>query len=400
MNRESEKSKPCQIADVTVVISTFNRANFLPEAIESILAQHVRPARIVIVDDGSSDETQQVVKPYLLEIEYIRKENGGKARSLNFILPSINTEYTWFFDDDDAAYPEALEHLLTPLDNNPNLGFTFGSFNVSDHDSKLLQAASRPVPYLFANEPISQQRLKLFRDCTVMMSGSLLRTDAIHAVGGLNEALIRGQDYDLMVRLAVQFDFTYCGSAVYVWREHHGVRGSANMQHTAANRLAFWAKYNEPIGYYLRYKLALTRFAIDPDKLDYEQKEIRSALIRRAWALAPKLPLILPVNDIIEAFEIEPSQSINLLEFKLLEDTFHHDFVTYRAAGVLLHLWRLVLTRPGYKALESLSRGLYWIGRKESRLFNRVRFMSVAIVLFCASKLAKVVWMTLPMQKH
>src|SRR3982751_5606096 len=103
---------PAATADVTVVISTYNRSRYLPEAIESILAQSIRPVRFVVVDDGSTDSTSSVVASFGDLVEYVRKDNGGKAHSLCFVMPSVTTKYVWFFDDDDAAYPAALEIML------------------------------------------------------------------------------------------------------------------------------------------------------------------------------------------------------------------------------------------------------------------------------------------------
>ena len=378
-------------ADVTVVISTFNRANFLPEAIESMLAQSVRPARIVVVDDGSTDETPQIVEQYSTTVDYIRKKNGGKSRALNYVLPSIKTEYIWFFDDDDAAYPYALEHLLSVLEKSPGLGFAFGSCDLAKSDINLLSTSTRPVPYLYANEPIALQRLKLYHDCTISMSGSLIRTDAIRAVNGLNEKLIRSQDYDLLLRLAAKFDFAYCGSSVFVVRQHGGLRGSSNTQHPAVDRDKSFAKYNELIGRYLRYELPLKVFSLEPSSVTREQRNTRNALINRAWALGPKSPTALAISDLIEAFDVEPSRSLDNLELKILEETLSHDFVAYRPTRTLLRLWHLAKSYTGCSALGHLSKGIYRLGRKQNDLVDQTKLTSVAILLFGVSKLGKVV---------
>lgn len=378
-------------ADVTVVIATFNRAKFLPEAIESMLNQHVRPVRIVVVDDGSTDQTQQLVERYAKDVEYVLKENGGKAKALNSVLPSITTKYLWFFDDDDAAYPDALQRLVEFLDNKNDLGFVFGSFDVAKSNTTLLQSSIRPVPYLYSGGNVVQQRLRLYRDCTVMMSGSIIRTKAVIAVGGLNEDLIRCQDYDLMVRLAAKYDFAYCGSSVYVWREHDGLRGSLESRHADEGRVRVWAKYNEPIGRYLRYELSLRSFSIEPACIVDTQRGIRESLISRSWVLAPKLPLYPVVNDLIEAFELERSLPLNAKELVMLEETFHHDFVSYKEVNSLMRLWRLALTPPGCVALEHLSKGIYWLGRRERRVRDKFRFTSVAIWLFVISRASKLI---------
>ena len=90
---------------VSVIVPTFNRARYLPECLESLLAQTFPPTQIVVVNDGSTDDTASAVKPYLDRIEYIEKENGGKSSALNLVLPNIRNDYVWIFDDDGDPCP-------------------------------------------------------------------------------------------------------------------------------------------------------------------------------------------------------------------------------------------------------------------------------------------------------
>ena len=369
------------IADVTVVIPTFNRAKYLPEALESILGQTMRPARVVVVDDGSTDDTALVMRRFMPSVEYVRRANGGKASALAMMMPSITTEYTWFFDDDDAAYPTAMEDLLKVASESADLGFAFGCNDIGRTESRLLASPVHRGRYEFQSASPRKQRLRLFRDCTVMMSGSLLRTRAIRTVGGLNPEQVRCQDYDLLVRLAASYPFRFCGSSVYIWRSHDGVRGSATALHAFKDRLAGWSHYNEVIGYFLRYQLPLSDFLGDPDADITEPPVRRSALIARAWATAPKLPLHLPVSDLVEAFSFRALGPLNEEECEYLRECFHDDFIGYRPVTAIFRLWRLGWSREGRAALTEMARGIYWIGHTKKRPYDRIRLIGASFYL-------------------
>lgn len=373
---------PTRSADVTIVVATYNRAHYLPQALDSLLAQTMAARRIVVVDDGSTDATASVMEGYRGRIEYLRKENGGKARALNHVLPGVDTEFVWFFDDDDAAYPDALERLLGVLRADEALGFAFGAFDVGKSDADLLAAPARPSPYRHEDRSAAWQRLELFRECTLMMSGALLRTAAVRAVGGLNEALIRGQDYDLMLRLACRFPFRYCGGSVYVWREHEGSRGTATERHAHDDRIRTWARYNEPIGRFLLDHVPLALFSPEADAGSGGAGTRRKALIVRAWAVATKLPATYPAADLLAAFEADPTTDLDHDEEGLLERTFHHDFIAYRLPIPVRMLARLARSRPGCTALRKISRGLYWLGHEQDRHRLKTRIIVSALFLY------------------
>ena len=90
---------------VSIIVPTFNRARYLPECLDSLLAQTFPATEIIDVNDSSTDDTARVIRPYLDRITYVEKENGGKSTALNLVLPGIQSDYLWIFDDDDVALP-------------------------------------------------------------------------------------------------------------------------------------------------------------------------------------------------------------------------------------------------------------------------------------------------------
>ena len=381
-------NKPCTApaAAITVVVPTHNRAEYLGESLASLLSQSLPLRRIVVVDDGSTDETRSVVERFGARVEYVHLTNGGKARALNQLLPTVDTEFVWFFDDDDVAHPDAAEQLAIAALRLPAATFVFG-----DHElvwaRGCIDQATRvvPRPYAYVDEPLGMQRLRLFRECTVMMTGSLLRTAAVRAVGGLNEALLRCQDYDLMLRLAVHGPFGHVPCSVYRWRQHDGHRGTGAAAHGNDDRVAAWAKYNEPIGLFLRDKTPTSSF--DPQLASAHAKPAsgRVSALARAWAIAPKLPLKHGVELLAAAIALDPASPLTPFEREMTREAFNHAFVALRPSGALWALAGLVRSAAGRAALREVGRGLYWLSAVQSSFLDRLRWRSLAFGLAALS---------------
>ena len=109
---------------VSVLIPTYNRAEYLAECLDSILEQTLRPYEVIVVDDGSSDATRQVLNNYESGIKIIKSPNRGKPAALNLGLAAATGKYVWVFDDDDVALLDALERFVAPLEAHPEYGFS------------------------------------------------------------------------------------------------------------------------------------------------------------------------------------------------------------------------------------------------------------------------------------
>ena len=105
---------------------TFNRSAFLVESIESLLVQTHPIHKIIVINDGSTDGTLEVLKAYEGRVDVISKPNGGKAAALNMALQLVPEGLVWIFDDDDLALPDGLETLMTLLSRNPGANMAYG----------------------------------------------------------------------------------------------------------------------------------------------------------------------------------------------------------------------------------------------------------------------------------
>lgn len=114
------------LAGISLVIPCFNGAAFIGEAIETALAQTRPPDEIIVIDDGSTDGSADVVRRYPARIGYIRQENGGEASARNRGLGAASGALVAFLDADDLWLPTSLETLLALLDDMTAAGFAFG----------------------------------------------------------------------------------------------------------------------------------------------------------------------------------------------------------------------------------------------------------------------------------
>jgi len=117
---------PMKNPKVSVILPTFNRAAYLPDAIESVLCQTFRDFELVIVDDGSTDNTRQIVQMYPdKRIRYRFKQNGGIASALNCGIKQSTGTYLARLDSDDVFLPEKLAYQVACLDANPDCGLVY-----------------------------------------------------------------------------------------------------------------------------------------------------------------------------------------------------------------------------------------------------------------------------------
>ena len=123
---------------VSVIIPTYNRSKLVVETLRTVLDQTYRDKEVIIVDDGSTDDTESALSPYLDRITYIRQENQGVNAARNTALEVAKGEYIALLDSDDLWMDFKLDLEVAVLDDNPDVGFVYGDFVVSrDNDSDM-----------------------------------------------------------------------------------------------------------------------------------------------------------------------------------------------------------------------------------------------------------------------
>jgi glycosyltransferase involved in cell wall biosynthesis len=199
---------------VSVVIPCFNQAHYLAEAVDSVLAQTLPAAEIVVVDDGSSDNSFEVAGRYE-SVRRIRQGNSGVAAARNAGWRSTSSEFLVFLDADDRLLPEALEVGAGALSSRPRLAFVSGFSRDVGNDGRPLEGLRQPL--------VTQDHyLRLLENCFIWSGSSIVyRRSSLEAVGGFDEKLSAADDYDLYLRLARRFPI-YCHETVVTEYRRHG----------------------------------------------------------------------------------------------------------------------------------------------------------------------------------
>lgn len=186
---------------VSVVITTYNRPQYLGEAIQSVLDQHFADFELIIVNDNPSDtKTDEVVRAYADDrIQYIKnKKNLGGTKSLNVGLHAARGEYVAILDDDDMwASPEKLEHQVRYLDEHKDVVAVGTNMIVIDPAGREIGKRQ----YLTSDTEIKRN---FFRANSIAHSAVLYRKAVARSVGGYDESLPRGKDYDLWLRIGTK----------------------------------------------------------------------------------------------------------------------------------------------------------------------------------------------------
>ena len=206
----------CPKEIVTVVVTCHNQGHFLRESIGSILSQTRLPDEILIVDDGSSDNTRDEARRFP-EVIYIRQDNSGLAAARNTGLSRSRGDLLVFLDADDRLLPHALEAGLDDFAAHPECAFVFGAFRKID-------ATGKPLGERAPMRPLGEDAyLGLLRNNQICMHATaMFRRRALEAVGGYDTSLPACEDYDLYLKIARRFPAHQHARLVAEYRMHPG----------------------------------------------------------------------------------------------------------------------------------------------------------------------------------
>jgi glycosyltransferase involved in cell wall biosynthesis len=254
---------------VSVVIPTYNAAELLPEAVESVLEQTYEDFEIIVVDDGSTDETPDVMGTYTEDVRYIRKENGGSASARNRGIREARGEYVAFLDADDRWRSTKLEVQMREHAANPALAWSYSEAHLVDHETgEVLFRKSQTRPR-YGGDILR----KLLRGNFVTPSTVLVERSVFDDVGTFDESSLHriSEDWDLWLRIAARHPIRYIEEPLVEMRQHTG-RKTQTMDLDAA----------------LESRLAIIDKAVarNPERLDDLHEPARADLyvrIGRKW---------------------------------------------------------------------------------------------------------------------
>lgn len=186
----------------SVIIATYNRGVCLTNAIDSVLAQTYKDIEIIVVDDGSTDDTRKILTPYMDKIKYIFKQNGGCASARNVGIQASTGDFIAFLDDDDLFEPKKLEDQIGIL-SSTGADFVYSkSIEFTDDGGEWVGNVAAP------NNPEDFAVEHFLTNCA-RSSTILYRRKCVIEVGGYDESSIYNEDTDFLQKVAIRFCAVY-----------------------------------------------------------------------------------------------------------------------------------------------------------------------------------------------
>ncbi|MYL26818.1 MULTISPECIES: glycosyltransferase [Halomonadaceae] len=188
---------------VSIVTPTFNRADYLREAIDSVSAQTYANFEHLIVDDGSTDDTAGVVASYGDErLRYFRQENQGQSVARNVGIENSRGEFICFLDSDNAWVPDKLRQQLEAFESHPEAGVVYGDIISIDAEGSEFSRRNMRRHSGWITEA-------LLGDNFVSMNTTMTHTELLRRVGGFDPADRYAEDYGLWLRVSLHAPFAY-----------------------------------------------------------------------------------------------------------------------------------------------------------------------------------------------
>lgn len=200
---------------LSVIIPTFNGTAYLAEAVKSAVAQTYEPLEIIVIDDGSLEDIESILKPFYPKITYVRQENAGPAAARNYGVLLAKGDVIAFLDDDDVWHPTKTAEQVKILNEHPACAVVYSYPELIDESGNVIP---NEAPSRFPCGNVYLDFLKQNRITTP--SVTLIRREVFASIGLFddNREYLCSEDYDLWLRIARKYEFEYCPGALVSYR--------------------------------------------------------------------------------------------------------------------------------------------------------------------------------------
>ncbi len=271
---------------MSVIIPTYQRGSVLRYCLTAFLDQLREQDEIIVVVDGSTDETERVLREFQPPVQVLFQSNGGRSAAANRGLEAASREYVWVFDDDDIPLPGVLDRLALFLDDRSGLDFGIIPW----------QRAVRPVPggpptadgFVFQIPDLNRRGplAPLFESNYIGGASMFARQRMYRESGVFDPRYLRSQDYHLNIRAALNCSFeVVCDEPGFLYTMHDSDRGPERERFTVDMIRRKWLQYDQMLYFDLLDGLAIDYFA-EPNTRGDERLGL--AMINKARTAASK----------------------------------------------------------------------------------------------------------------
>lgn len=197
---------------VTAIITAYNQGKYLPDALESLFSQTYPNLEIIVVDDGSTDDTCRLMENYS-SVKYIRQENKGLSSARNTGIANSNGDYLVFLDADDMLYPDAVTTNINYFKNHPRCGFISGWHDRMNENKELLVNYNTPPPQ-------KDFFLTLLKNNYIGMHATVMYHRRVFNQFLYDESLLACEDHDIYLKVAKHYPVFSHSEKIAAYRFH------------------------------------------------------------------------------------------------------------------------------------------------------------------------------------
>lgn len=229
---------------ISVIIPLYNKEHYVAKTISSVLAQTYQNFELIIVNDGSTDHSAEIVSSFSdSRIRYVEQANGGVSSARNHGLRLAKGDFIAFLDADDTWYPDFMEQMLKLYHDYPDYSFF------------CCAQQNRLIPTLPPGISIVEDHCKFFY---IYCTGSvLIKKHVFDELGGFREGVQHGEDLDMWLRIGCKYKTVYINKELISYP--HFTEGNLSRMFNASKTFPFWEWYDYPY----KPKISLYRYATD-----------------------------------------------------------------------------------------------------------------------------------------
>lgn len=197
---------------VSVIIPAYNCEHYIKDTVESVLSQTYEDIELIIIDDGSTDRTREIVKRFGSKVEYVYQDkNVGPSATRNRGIEQAKGKYIAFLDHDDVWMPNKIEEQIKLLENNKDIALVYS--NGCSINSSGVQVSSTLFDIAKPHRGFAFEELIL--DNFIPTSSVIVRKQILNEVGGFNERFLISQDFDLYLRIAEDHEIDFVDALLF-----------------------------------------------------------------------------------------------------------------------------------------------------------------------------------------
>ncbi len=269
---------------VSVIIPSFNAEQYIAEALESIFGQAYRPIEVVVVDDGSTDETQSVLESFKDRIYYLCQDNKGPSAARNTGIKVARGKYIAFLDSDDLWTDGKLQQQVEIMETYPDVGLLSGDMQRFSEEqvkvSSMFERYGFDHNFFDGKFYVKDAYKKIYTQGNYIPTGSVIvRRNCLEKVGHFDENLRHSEDLDLWLRISIHFKLAY-SRKIWLKRRDHEVNLTGDSEAMNLSLIEVLEKHEE------RYMSYLTQNGINSNRVISEKYRNTGYLLLISYKLS------------------------------------------------------------------------------------------------------------------